>query len=203
MDAPDDFLTHGLERVRSDLVDLFGATKLHLKPETVTRSLSARVRARLKMLETLLRRLILLLAMTLTPAPAKPGTPRAQASVPDGVEDVTASFLAGRRIYRFALMGRPLGVSGVFPDMARSPSGPVPAAPLLARIAALYRVLKKPEAAALRLARQIRRMKARGEARPYCLPMAGRHRLPRELALLAGALRTHVNQALAGWDDTG
>jgi hypothetical protein len=71
--------------------------------------------------------------------------------------------------------------------------------PLIRRAAVLLKIMKQPDAAARRMARLIERMKNRGDTRPYCLPLADRHRLRPELALLAGAVRLQVNAALADW----
>lgn len=204
MNDADAFLTQGLEQAWFELADIVGGANLHLKPETVTRSMAARIRARLKALETILRRLILLMAMALDLAPVRPRPARGATPLPDGVEDVTASFLRHLNHHRIALMGRVLRAPGAFPEATSvRPGGPAPAAPLIAHAAALLRILNKPEAAARRLARQVQRMKARGEGRPYCLPMVRRNRMQSELALLAGVLPGLVNTALEAWDDTG
>ena len=208
MSETGDFLQQGFRQAELELVDIVGSANLHLKPETVTRSLRARVRARLKALETILRRLILLMAMALDLAPVKPQAARAAAPLPEGVEDVTASFRAHLTLYNMALMpGATVrletGPVRPFPDSSRTFSGPFPAAPLLARASALFRLLKAPEAAARRMARLLDRMKRRGEGRPWCLPMTRRHLMAPELALLAGVLPGLVNTALEAWADTG
>lgn len=197
MDDQTDLLKQGITDLRNDLFDTQGEANLHLRPETITRTLHARVLAKLKVIETLLRRLILLLAMTLELAPVR----RRAAPLPDGVEDVTASFRAHlppqcRMVLMPSPSGTPANISGV---KTIRQSGPVLAMPLLRRAAGLLRIMKQPEAAARRMARLTERMKTRGEARPYCLPLAGRHRLRPELALLAGAIRLKVNAELAAW----
>ncbi|MEO1965194.1 hypothetical protein [Hyphomonas sp.] len=201
MDDQTDLLEQGFTDLRNDLFDTLGEANLHLRPETITRTLHARVLAKLKVIETLLRRLILLLAMTLELAPVRPRAARLAAPLPDGVEDVTASFRAHlppqyRMVLMPSLSGTPANISGV---KTIRQSGPVLAMPLVRRAAGLLKVLKQPDAAARRMARLIERMKKRGEARPYCLPLAGRHRLRPELALLAGAIRLKVNAELAAW----
>lgn len=204
MDQADAFLAQGFEQAGFELADIISGANLHLKPETVTRSMAARIRARLKALETILRRLILLMAMALDLAPAKPRVPQAGASLPEGVEDVTASFRMYLKTRRFMLMPPAMRAPGHFPETRPTrPPGPVPAAPLTAWAATLYRVLKNPEPAARRLARTVARMQKRGEGRPYCRPMARRHRMQPELALVAGVLPGLVNRALEAWNDTG
>lgn len=198
-----DILKQGFEQVRLELAEIVGAANLHLKPDTLGRGLAARTRARLKALEVILRRLILLLAATLSLAPAKPRTPPAAAPCPEGVEDVTASF--GVRAKRRTI---PLfGPAGRAPPAAQEGkgvrlTGDVPAAGLLAHAAALYRVLKDPNIMARRMARKLDQMRARGEMRPVCLPQAGRHRMRAELGLLSGLLPDLIRTVLAPWPDT-
>lgn len=201
MDNQTSLLEQGFEDLRNDLLDTLGEANLHLQPETITRTLHARVRAKLKVIETLLRRLILLLAMTLDLPPVRPRAVRPAAPLPEGVEDVTASFRAHLPPqYRMVLMPPPSGVPGEFSALAPARrTGPILAMPLLRRAAGLLKVMKQPDAAARRMARLIERMKKRSDARPYCLPIAGCHRLRPELALLAGAIRLQVNAALADW----
>ena len=204
MSEPDDFLKQGFEQVRLELTDIVGGAGLHLKPETLGRGLAARARARLKALEVILRRLVLLLAMTLQPAPAKPRAVRALMPVPEGVEDVTNSFSAAAKTRSIALFGPSGRVPGALPEDAarKSETGPASAAPLLAHVAALYRVLRAPEAMALRMARRIEYMKAGRECRPVCLAQPDRHRMRPELALVSALLPDLVRTALDPWPDT-
>ena len=73
---------------------------------------------------------------------------------------------------------------------------------MLARWAALCRVLKQPERHARRLARTLAHWQARGEAKPFAPPMTGTHRMPADLALVAQVLPQLIGKALAGWPDT-
>ena len=201
MDQKTSLIEQGLENLRLDLLDALGGANLHLQPETISRSLYAKVRAKLKVLEQVLRRLLVLLAMTLDLAPVRPRALQAAAPLPEGVEDVTSSFRAHLpALYRMALMGRPSGPPRDFGALASTRlSGPVPAMPLMRRAAVLLKIMKNPDAAARRMARLIGRMKRRGEAKPYCLPLAARGRLRPELALLTSAITLEVNAALADW----
>ena len=209
MDQNTSLIEQGLEHLRQDLLDLLGGANLHLQPETISAYLRARLRAQLKRLETILRRLILLLALTLDLAPVRPRATRQAVSVPGGVEDVTASFRAHLpKQYRMALIPRPFGPPGTFGALASARcSGPVPAMPLMVQAAVLLNIMKQPEPAARRMARMIERMKRRGEAKPYCLPIASRNQLRPEMALIAGAVTLAVNAGLADWPvrlpDTG
>ncbi|WP_394705951.1 hypothetical protein [uncultured Hyphomonas sp.] len=201
MDDQTDFLEQGFDDLRNELLDTLGDANLHLQPETITRCLHSRVRAKLKVLETLLRRLLVLLAMRLDLAPVRPRAARPASPLPEGAEDVTASFRAHLPPqYRMVLMPRPLGPPGNFNSLkAVRQTGPALAMPLLRRAAVLLRIIKQPEAAARRIARLIERMRARGDTKLYCPPLAGRHRLRPELSLLAGAIGLQVNAAMADW----
>ena len=119
MDDQTALLEQGFTGLRNDLLDTLGDANLHLQPETITRTLHARVRAKLKVIETLLRRLILLLAMTLDLAPVRPRAARPAAPLPEGVEDVTASFRAHLPPqYRMALMPPPSRAPGEISALA-------------------------------------------------------------------------------------
>ena len=210
------FVEQGLAAARTALQGVRAEAGLHLEPTHVTKCLRARVRSRLKAIETIVRRLITLMASALEIAPTAhagrgQGAPAAQPdSLPDGVEDVTDSF-AGLQppAFRLRLTGR--AVSGLIDwhqvfagsvSASAQPSGPVLAAPLIAQIVALHRVLSDPEPAARRLARHLAQMKQAGEARPVCPPSAGDFRLGAELGSVSTALPSLLTRALADWPDS-
>ncbi|MBU2604729.1 MAG: hypothetical protein KKC43_02410 [Alphaproteobacteria bacterium] len=87
--------------------------------------------------------------------------------------------------------------SGLFPGSIRA-SGPVPAAPFLARISGLYKVLEAPELYARCLARSLDRQRKRGDPKPHALPMASAYRPRPELGLIATALPGLLSAALEG-----
>ena len=108
--------------------------------------------------------------------------------------------------YRFALSGRVQPdvdpeASGLFPGCVRA-SGPVPAAPFLARVSALYKVLEAPDLYAKRLARSLARQQERGDPKPVALPMASAYRLRPELGAIATALPGLLSAALEKWDNS-
>ena len=210
------FVEQGLAAARTALQGVRAEAGLHLEPTHVPKCLRARVRSRLKAIETIVRRLITLMASALEIAPNAlaargQGAPAAQPdSLPDGVEDVTDSF-AGLQppAFRLRLTGR--AVSGLIDwhqvfagsvSASAQPSGPVLAAPLIAQIVALHRVLSDPEPAARRLARHLAQMKQAGEARPVCPPSAGDFRLGAELGSVSTALPSLLTRALADWPDS-
>ncbi|WP_373009615.1 hypothetical protein [Hyphomonas sp.] len=196
--APD-IVTHGLEQARYALTKLIGMTNAHLRPLTLKRGLKQRASGPLKQLEIIVRRLLVLMALALRLAPVRPRA----TSLPllEGTELVT--FPAPRR---FALSGRVQPAvapeaSVLFPGSVRA-SGPVPAAPFLARVSALYRVLENPEVHAKRLARSLARQQKRGDLKPVALPMASAYRLRPELGAIATALPGLLSAALEKWDNS-
>ena len=183
------------------LLDAAGKAGLHMRPATLTRSARARCMASFRLIAAIVRRLLFLLALEIELAPLRP-RPARPAVLAEGVEDVTASF--GPQHTGFGLSPH---LSGPFPDSFRTFSGPrpggqVPAGPLLARWAQLYRVLKDPDASARRLARTIERWRKAGEPAPMCAPLPGARRLGPELGLVSSLLPQLVGRALQAWKDT-
>lgn len=210
------FVEQGLAAARKALLGVRAEAGLHLEPKTISKRLRARVRGRLKAIETIVRRLITLMATTLEiappphPEPAGRAGEAAPAPLSEGGEDVTAAFRAlAPPVYRLRLTARKLPGLVDWQDMfagAGSASalstGPVLAAPLIAQIVALHRVLKNPEPAARRLARRLAQMKARREPRPICPPGTGDFRLGAELGSVSTALPSLLTRGLADWPDT-
>ncbi|WP_373008018.1 hypothetical protein [Hyphomonas sp.] len=108
--------------------------------------------------------------------------------------------------HRFALSGRVQPAVDpdapvLFPGSVWA-FGPVPAAPFLARVSALYKVLEAPEVHAKRLARSLARQRKRGDPKPVALPMASAYRLRPELGAVATALPGLLSAALEKWDNS-
>jgi hypothetical protein len=195
------FLEQGIRAALYALADTASRANLHLKPATITRNVRRRCVAEIRTVAILVRRLIMLMALSLKLAPLKPRAPKAPAPEIEGAEDVTASF--GPQPSGFSLAppkaGPPIRcLHGLYVVPARS----VDAAPVIARLVALIKILKDPAPHARRLARTIQRWQAKGEARPHVMPMAGRNRLDPELGLVASLLPQLLNEALKGWADT-
>ena len=173
-------------------VDLFKA------PETIAKSVNRRVRAELKRLAVLLRRLIFLMALQMDLAPLKSriGSNYYEPKKPD----------AAYR-YVFTMVPSP---AGPCPHFLKGPEtvphrGPVPAAPLIARWQAMLETLKHHKRRARCLARTIQRWQAAGEARPHVPPIPKTHRMPAAIALISGGLTVQLIEALKSWPapDTG
>jgi len=194
-------IEQGLKAAEAEVADAVVMANLHLKPDTITKSLRQRCMARYRQIAVIVRRLIFLLALSVQLAPTKPRAPRQAASQP-GVEDVTASFGPQPAAFSLApakLTPRPESFASV---TGGKPSGPVTAGPLIARICMLLRVIREPEAHARRLAITLRRWRTRGEPKPFIGPSAGRQRLRAELGLVAGLLPNLLNTAMADWPNT-
>lgn len=206
MQVSDAFIAHGLEQARYVLFNVRNLTDMVRAPVTLRRGTAARARAQLKILETIVRRLLWLIALGLTLAPVRPRAATGPAPLAQGVEDVTQSFPSVPTC-RISLAGRAMDMqlhegSVLFPCTVRA-SGPVPAAPIFARIIALHGLLSVPQAHAKRLARSLERLRRKGEARPVCMPDTGAFRLRAELGLVATALPGLINARLETWESSG
>ena len=200
------FITEGLEAARDALADAAAMADLHLLPAMLSRSLKRRCMARWRVIAVIVRRLIFLMALSIElpmirHSPDKSGIVMTKSGmVMDRVEDVTASF--GPQPRAFVLAPRKCGPpppEGIGGAISKGTAGPVAAAPVIARFRALLKVIRDPEGHALRLARVLRRWKARGEARPYIMPMGGNHRLRPELGVVSSFLPGLLNASLAQW----
>ena len=202
-----DFITMGLGLAERALIDLMARDNLQLRPERMPRTRRSRTNGRLKQIEQIVRRLIVLMALALQIVFAPPKKrARAKTMLPEGVE--LAIFPGAEERY-LVLMPRALDpfAAGPFPDSFRTcsgPSGPVPTAKLLARIRAVWRVMKAPDAFAIRLARTLQRIKAKDEPRPMAGPPESAYRLSPELGALATMLPGMLNAALEeSWESSG
>ena len=203
-----DFITFGLAEAERALHDLMARDNLQLRPAKMPRTRRSRASGRLRQIEQIVRRLIFLMALKLhiVLAPPKARAKKESAPLPEGVE---LAIFPGAATHSFTLMPQKQApyLSGPFPDSLRTMSGPsggVPTAKLLARIVAVFRVMKAPDGYARRLARNIRKIRAKDEPRPYVSPAESAFRLSPELGALATALPGLLNEALAEtWNDSG
>ena len=200
MTDPSAFLSHGFAAAQRALEGVADAMQAHLNPVTLARTLAQRAVEELTRLEIIVRRLLTLMALAIELAPVKP-----RAASPEARRDqagpVCRKSAPGLRLSAKALPAFDPDASVLFPCTVRA-SGPVPAAPLLARLAALQLVLAAPDAHARRLARTLERQRKAGEARPFVLAMPRTHRLPPELGAIATALPEILKAALKSWDNS-
>jgi|TARA_B100000378_G_scaffold44429_2_gene33297 hypothetical protein len=207
------FVTAGFRALRDEMADLDFRAGLSRKEVKLSRRLYTHVRARLKWVETLARRLLVLMA-------AAAGLPKhtRMPVIPEGAQPLsgTAPDPAGAAHPRsgargFALMPsmgafRPLDPSVFAPDggeRAGRARRPLAIAPLVHRWRTLCDLLEHPEAAVRRMARLLARLRADGAPRPLCLVEVPARRLPAELGLLAISLPGAIAKALSAWYDTG
>tara|TARA_R110001606_G_scaffold30757_1_gene94837 strand:- start:396 stop:992 length:597 start_codon:yes stop_codon:yes gene_type:complete len=198
MTNPSAFVSHGIIHAQRALAGIAVMTRAHLNPSTLKRTLAQRARAELARLEIIIRRLLVLMALglVLPPVPV-----RAFSVHPSGtarVETKASGRLTG-------LAPRILGTDMDRDGLANTTRacGPVQAAPILARLAALQDLLAAPEAHARRLARTLERQRKAGDAAPMALPMTRTHRLPPELGAIATALPELLRDAFKSWESSG
>ena len=198
MTNPSAFVTHGIAHAQRALESVAAMTNAHLNPSTLKRTLAQRARAELARLEIIIRRLLTLMALGLVLPPVSIRAFSVHPSCTGRVETKASTGLTG-------LSPRLIG-----PDMERAglattarACGPVPAAPILARLAALQELLAAPEAHAKRLARTLERHRKAGDPAPMALPMPRSHRLPPELGAIATALPELLRDAFKSWESSG
>ena len=189
-----DFFSQAFYKIARAIAEAGVNADLFKTPETIAKSLNRRVRAELRRLAVLLRRLIFLAAlqMELAPLPPRTGSNYYEPKKPD----------ADYR-YVFTMLPAP---SRPCPHFLKGPvvvpsRGPVPAAPLIARWQAMLDTLKHHKRRAKRLARTIQRWQAAGEARPHVPPIPRSQRMPAALGLISGGLTVKLIEALKAWPD--
>ena len=204
MDAQTDILKRGLEQAGLAVLDASALANLHLGPKRIGRGVAQRISGRLKMLETIVRRLILVLALNLTLGPAAPRAapagPKPELELPEGVELAIFPRLSPRRL---KLLPARQTIEGDFPDISRTISGPVSPRRLMARIAALRRVIADPDGHAIRLARTLIRLQKKGEPRPAVGAAQSAFRLSPELGAIATLLPAQIKAGLESWESSG
>ena len=198
MSEADDFLQRGWSVIADAVMDVAAGDNLHLKPKTLSRAARRRCMGQFRVLFTLIRRLIMLMALEVELEPLRP-RPKCVTDVPDGAEDVTASFGPQFAPLRLAPARTPM-TGAAFPDTRRlADPGPVSAAPVLARWAALHKLIKHPGRAAKRLARTLERWRAAKEPPPQITPAGATYRFGAELGLVASLLPQRLAAALSDW----
>ncbi|KDA02633.1 hypothetical protein [Hyphomonas oceanitis] len=198
MSKPSAFVTHGIAQAQRALANVAVITNAHLNPTTLKRTLAQRARAELARLEIIIRRLLTLMALGLVLPPVTIRASSGHHPDAERVETKASGRLTG-------LSPRVMGPDMVGDGLATATRacGPVQAAPILARLAALQELLAAPEAHAKRLARTLERQRRAGEAAPMALPMTRTHRMPPELGAIATALPELLRAAFKSWESSG
>ena len=194
----EDFISFSLQQVRISLAEATYDAGLTRNTDTISYAAARQFRAHVKQLAIILRRLIMLMALSLTLDPVK--ARERKAAEPDDEPVVTKAQIP----FSIALSGQTqfytLDDPG-FPEGVASGSGPVPVASLMRCFEALGRILRHPEKYALRVARVMERRRRAGAPRPLCAPIET-HRLKPELGTAAAGLPMLLADAFARWNDT-
>jgi hypothetical protein len=198
MDSSSAFVSHGIAHAQRALANVAAMTSAHLNPATLKRTLAQRARAELARLEIIIRRLLVLMALALVLPPVPVRASSGHHPDTERVETKASGRLTGLSP---RLMGPDMDRDGL--ATATRAGGPVQAAPILARLAALQELLAAPEAHARRLARTLERQRKAGEAAPMALPMTRTHRMPPELGAIATALPELLRDAFKSWETSG
>lgn len=204
------FIEAGLAAIREALGLAAARAGLGEREGTITLCAARRFRSTVRQLETMLRRLIVLIAagLDLAPEPAgfeQPIIPAKAGTSPGHVQPHDTPRPGTPRPYHFALTPK----AGFDPDKLialrarpKSYRNHTGIRPLLDRFQTLMRHLDKPERLARRMARHLARLRAAGEPRPICPPPLNTARLGHELGVIADYLPVAIRDALAGWYDS-
>ncbi|MEO1476190.1 MAG: hypothetical protein AAFS13_07385 [Pseudomonadota bacterium] len=209
----DDILPFAIDQIGLAVTALIGWTGVHIAEHVPSRWKIRKASTRLKALETLVRRLIMLLALQLDLQPDRPRGAQAPPGIaptetasenPNTIND-EVEFVAFPKVRQRSLSLVPrlmLLTNGR--DLSHLPRGTTPphimAKRLACRIIALQRVLNVPDAYATRLARHLQKQRRSGEPAPLLIPSPVPAGLPSEMKLLQGGLALQLRDALKAWD---
>ncbi|MEO1476148.1 MAG: hypothetical protein AAFS13_07175 [Pseudomonadota bacterium] len=208
MRVSDDILPMAITQIGLAVTALIGWTGVHLSEHVPSKWKLRKASTRLKALETLVRRLIMLLALDVA---WEPKTPRAIQTKPD--REDAAETINGVEIAQFpkarqrglSLMPRIIDISKR-PDFSHLPRGATPihmsTKRFARRIIALQKVLDAPEAHAKRLARHLSKLRKPKEPAPVLIPLAIPNGLAPEIGLLSGGLAMRLSAAFKAWDSS-
>lgn len=188
------FIEEGIAAVRDAVVETMDRVSVDFRPD-VTQAVARYARRQIKLLETMLRRLLVLIAAEIELAPAAPAAPSAS----KGTSRHTSASA-------FQLVPYHRPENGTVERLREIPAAPArpdtASAPLLHRLGVLLRHLDNPEPIARRMARILSAASADGDPRPAVPPQSGLTRAAPRLALMAHALPIRTNEALRKWFDT-
>ena len=201
MSSQDAFFTMTFRQADRALLDLIGRGRFNLQPDTITRTLKRRTMGRLKQLETIVRRLLFLMAMALKLAPVapRPARPRVEPDLPEGtiIIPIYSPYRPFKLITLVAVEGPPDALWRYGRALGRANAWPV-----YYRLARLRAILKDPGKYARRFARLLEKMRKNGTPAPVAMPAGENFRLRPELGAIATALPQLIKQATEGWYDT-
>lgn len=200
MDEDRAFIDFGLQQAEEALKNAAGEADLHLRPQMLRKTPAKRFRSRLRAIEAIVRRLIILLATMLDLSPAKSPSPNSGAGP-------NASCAQNQHAFKLIPVDWAPQPLPDFKTLTRAPAarafGQPEIARLLARVSTVLRLIAHPDGAARRLARRIERLRKLKLPRPYCPPPERTHRLSAELGFVASSLPQMITAAFETWYDTG
>ncbi|MEO1405714.1 MAG: hypothetical protein AAFV54_04395 [Pseudomonadota bacterium] len=209
MRSEDPLFPMAIEQVGLAVLSLIGWTGVHIAEHIPSKWKLRKASMRLRALETLVQRLIVLMALKLDLKPVRPrSTPSKSDDAPanktfeitDGVEivDFPKAYQRGLTLLP------PLVDFGEGTDLSDLPRNTTPTyikvRRFTRRIVALQKVLDAPEAHAKRLARSLSRCRKSGELKPIIVPSKLPSGLPPEIGLLHGGLTFQLGEALKNLD---
>ncbi|MEM7661736.1 MAG: hypothetical protein AAF292_05770 [Pseudomonadota bacterium] len=208
MRSDDPLFLVAVEQIGLAVTSLIGWTGVHIAEHIPSKWKLRKAGTRLKALETLVRRLILFMALQLD---LKPETPRpaptksTNAPEPEALDGVElAEFPRARRV-NLSLVPQLMDFSERL-DFSHLPRHTTPthiaARRFSRRIIALQKVLDAPDAHAKRLARHLSNLRKSGEPKPLLIPAAVPAGLSPEIGLLHGGLAHQLQDALKHWDSS-
>ncbi|MEM7661930.1 MAG: hypothetical protein AAF292_06750 [Pseudomonadota bacterium] len=205
MHSDDPIFPIAIEQIGLAVVSLIGWTGVHIAEHLPSKWKLRKARTRLKALETLIRRLIMLMALKLDLEPAKPHAASSKSedtTTPDIIDGVETVEFPRARSASLSLVPKLIDFSER-PDLSHLPRNTTPthvaARRFSRRIIALQKVLDAPEVHAKRLARHLSKLRKSGEPKPLLMPAAMPAGLSPEIGLLHGGLAHQLRDALKGW----
>ncbi|MEM6412629.1 MAG: hypothetical protein AAF683_13960 [Pseudomonadota bacterium] len=205
-------LPMAIEQIGLVVFSLIGWTGIHLSLRRPVKWKLRRAGTKLKVLEGLVRKLIMVLALELDLAPVKP-RPRPSAvpadercedaaQTPNGIDEITFPKV---RCPRLSLLPPVMDFAeGVDLSQLSQHTTPVHimARRFSRRIVALQKVLDAPEAHAKRLARSLHRIRSAGEPKPFLVASPFPNGFRPELSLLHVGLTEQLRAQLKAWDSS-
>ncbi|MEM8634105.1 MAG: hypothetical protein AAGF33_03935 [Pseudomonadota bacterium] len=209
MRTDDPLLPMAIEQIGLVVFSLIGWTGIHLSLRRPVKWKLRRAGTKLKVLEGLVRKLIMVLALELDLAPVRPRSkPPADepcehtAQTPDSIE-----IIAFPRVRQpsLSLLPSPMDFS-VGKDLSQLPRRAMPvhimARRFSRRVVALQKVLDAPEVHAKRLARSLHRIRKAGEPKPFLVASSFPNGFRPELSLLHVGLTERLRSQLHLWDSS-
>ncbi|MEM8636783.1 MAG: hypothetical protein AAGF33_17590 [Pseudomonadota bacterium] len=206
MRTDDPLLPMAIEQIGLVVFSLIGWTGIHLSLRRPVKWKLRRAGTKLRVLEGLVRKLIMVLALELDLAPVKPRSKSPAdepcedaAQTPDIIEQIT---FPRARCPSLSLLPPVMGFSeGV--DLSQLPRRMTPvhimAGRFSRRIVALQKVLDAPEVHAQRLARSLHRIRKAGEPKPFLVASPFPNGFRPELSLLHVGLTERLRAQLKAW----